>query len=152
MVAASELLAQATAELKENPRALRSLYAIVGAFVADAASTPTQYDALALTPACPHMPCPPGSAAAPDCLPSQRSWVYKELDDEVLGGADKAAAFYQPSLNPFYTRPLGANTCYGEQLLIQLRSMVEHVRPLVTTPFFSTTNRRIFSFFCGPTT
>ena len=96
MVAASELLAQATAEFADDPRALRSLHAIVGAFVADAAATPTH-------------------------------WVYDaaKLQEEV-SKRGKQAAFFQPSLNPFYTRPLGAATCYGEQLLITLRSLVEH--------------------------
>ena len=96
MVAASELLAQATAELADDPRALRSMLAIVGAFVADAAATPTH-------------------------------WVYDQakLEQEV-NTHGRSVAFFQPSLNPFYTRPVGASTCYGEQLLITLRSLVEH--------------------------
>ena len=90
--AASELLAEAAAGLKG--RRLRSLYAIVGGFVADAAATPTH-------------------------------WVYdaEKLAHEI---GEQSAAFFQPSLNPFYTRPVGSSTCYGEQLLITLRSLVEH--------------------------
>eukprot|EP01047_Picozoa_sp_COSAG01_P014491 COSAG01_NODE_707_length_14133_cov_34.324093_5_plen_303_part_00 len=60
-----------------------------------------------------------------DASATPTHWVY---DTEQLesGLAGRPAAFFQPSLNPFYTRPLGAATCYGEQLLITLRSLVEH--------------------------
>ena len=96
MVAASDLLAQATKELAGDPRALRSMLAIVGAFVADAAATPTH-------------------------------WVYDQAKLEAeVSAHGRPVAFFQPSLNPFYTRPVGAATCYGEQLLITLRSLVAH--------------------------
>ena len=35
-------------------------------------------------------------------------------------------AFWDPSQNPFYTLPLGSNSCYGDQSFVILKSLVEN--------------------------
>lgn len=94
------IVAMASASLAEEAactlagQQLRAFSAIVGAFVADAASTPTHW-----------------------CYDSQK------LAADLAGSP---AAFASPPLNPFYRLPPGSSTSYGEQLLIALRSLVEH--------------------------
>ena len=53
-------------------------------------------------------------------------WIYKtEKLDNLLDGA-KEVAFWQPSQNPFYTIPLGSNSCYADQSFVILKSLVEN--------------------------
>lgn len=62
-----------------------------------------------------------------DCAATPTHWVYDQTKlEEEVNAHDRPVAFFQPSLNPFYTRPVGAATCYGEQLLITLRSLVQY--------------------------
>ena len=53
-------------------------------------------------------------------------WNYKtEKLDSLLEGAEEVA-FWDPSQNPFYTLPLGSNSCYGDQSFVILKSLVEN--------------------------
>lgn len=53
-------------------------------------------------------------------------WIYKvEKLDSLLDGAEEVG-FWEPSQNPFYTLPLGSQSCYGDQSFVILNSLVEN--------------------------
>jgi len=54
-------------------------------------------------------------------------WIYQnEKMETILKENGPKLEFHSPSKNPFYTIPLGLNTCYGDQVLVLLESLVEN--------------------------
>lgn len=65
-------------------------------------------------------------ALVADAAAQPLHWNYK-LDrlNSVIGDAEEIA-FWEPSANPFYLRPTGSHSCYGDQSFVILKSLVEN--------------------------
>ncbi|XP_063424503.1 crystallin J1A-like [Mytilus trossulus] len=51
-------------------------------------------------------------------------WNYNIDKLNTIIGDEKEIAFWEPSANPFYCRPRGSHSCYGDQSYVILKSLV----------------------------
>lgn len=64
-------------------------------------------------------------ALAADAAAQPLHWIYDDNKLKAIVGDREDVEFWQPSHNPFYRIPVGKQTCYGDQLLVVLESLVE---------------------------
>ena len=53
-------------------------------------------------------------------------WNYNIDKLNGIIGDKKDIAFWEPSANPFYCRPTGSHSCYGDQSFVILKSLVDN--------------------------
>jgi len=65
-------------------------------------------------------------AVVADAATQPLHWIYDaEKLRTIVSSASMQPEFYSPPQNPFYSIPVGSNTCYGDQIMALLESLAE---------------------------